>query len=181
MECPRCGAGRIGTIDISESGEKIEGEWSYDAQNCRRCGYNDRDNVRIEDNQSKKQRLLVTWAGTAFGAPSLHISERGRRFLEEAIELAQTCGVSEEEALQHVKYTYNRPAGTPQQEIGGVMVTLSVLAEVLFINVNKAFEIELTRIFSKPLMFWRAKHNAKIDQGISKIEKMPVTDKASIE
>lgn len=47
------------------------------------------------------------------------------RFLEEALELAQSMGISQEKALEQVAYTYARPPGEPRQEFGGTVFTLA--------------------------------------------------------
>ena len=57
------------------------------------------------------------------------IEERCYRFLEEVIELVQSIhgGLSEEDCIRTVKYVYGRNPGVPQQEVGGVMVTLTAM------------------------------------------------------
>lgn len=50
--------------------------------------------------------------------------ERNHRFIEEAIELVQSLDYSREQLHQMVDYVYNRSAGEPKQEVGGVLITL---------------------------------------------------------
>jgi glycyl-tRNA synthetase beta subunit len=47
------------------------------------------------------------------------------RFLEEALELAQSMGITKEKALEQVDYTFSRPVGEPTQEFGGTVFTLT--------------------------------------------------------
>lgn len=74
------------------------------------------------------QNKVARWCVELFGmlvAKDRRI--RNFRFLEEAIELVQALGCTKAEALQLVDYVYNRPDGEPEQEVGGVMVTLAAL------------------------------------------------------
>ena len=71
--------------------------------------------------------------------------ERTHRFLEEALELAQANGCSREDAQALVEYVYSRPAGRPELEVGGVMVTLASLCSATSIAMNEAGDRELKR------------------------------------
>lgn len=71
--------------------------------------------------------------------------ERTFRFLEEALELAQANGCSQEDAHKLVDYVYGRPHGRPDEEVGGVMVTLASLCSAVGINMNDAGDRELHR------------------------------------
>lgn len=53
--------------------------------------------------------------------------ERNHRFLEESLELVQAMGCTQADAHMLVDYVYGRPVGEPEQEVGGVMVTLAAL------------------------------------------------------
>ena len=71
--------------------------------------------------------------------------ERTHRFLEEALELAQANSCSREDAQALVEYVYSRPAGRPELEAGGVMVTLASLCSATSIDMNEAGDRELKR------------------------------------
>lgn len=73
--------------------------------------------------------------------------ERNHRFLEEALELVQACNCSKEEAHALVDFVFDRPTGELHQEIGGVILTLSVLCSVWRLNWEKCAEIELERVW----------------------------------
>jgi predicted transcriptional regulator len=79
-------------------------------------------------------------------------SERGYRFIEESLELVQAVGMTKEQVLAVVDYTYSRPIGELSQEVGGVMVTLTVLCEVFGIDSFDEGERELTRIDTEKLI-----------------------------
>lgn len=87
--------------------------------------------------------------------------ERADRFIEEALELAQTVPeFSAKRAHALVDYVFGRPVGEPEQEVGGVMVTLAALCNTAGINVTRASERELTRVYTK-IEVIRAKQAAK--------------------
>lgn len=86
--------------------------------------------------------------------------ERNHRFLEEALELVQACGCTEDEAIQLVSYVYGRPVGEPSQEVGGVMVTLAALCLAHGMDMHGSAETELARIWTKVEQI-RAKQAAK--------------------
>lgn len=71
------------------------------------------------------------------------------RFLEEALELVQANGCTASEAHQLVDYVFSRPPGEPHQERGGVMITLALLSWTSGLNMTKAGEDELKRVWSK--------------------------------
>lgn len=91
-----------------------------------------------------------------------HREMRNHRFLEEALELVQSCGCSASEAHQLVDYVYGRPVGEPGQEVGGVMITLAALCLANGLDMHAEGERELKRI-STPEMTAkiRAKQAAK--------------------
>lgn len=92
------------------------------------------------------QKRVEKWLSVCFGEEiAKDKTERNHRFLEESLELAQACGCSKEEALQLVDYVYNRPVGERQQEIGGVMNTLSALCSAYEDNLLDCANKELSR------------------------------------
>ncbi|MDG3580390.1 hypothetical protein P7F60_28840 [Rhizobium sp. YJ-22] len=87
-------------------------------------------------------------------------SQRCDRFIEEALELIQSVGIIAERAHALVDYVFSRPIGDPHQEVGGVMVTLAALCMTCGVNLDKAAEDELARIWTKVDAI-RAKQAAK--------------------
>lgn len=75
--------------------------------------------------------------------------ERNHRFIEEALELVQSCGATESECQQLVSYVFGRPIGEINQEVGGVIVTLAALCLAQGISMNDCGETELKRIWTK--------------------------------
>jgi len=114
------------------------------------------------------QERTHAWALSTFGELALEPHERARRFLEEALELCQTQGVTHDEAHRLVDYVFERPIGEPRQELGGSMITLLLLAEVLGLDALGEALREQARV-EQPGMRERmqAKHARKVQQGVA--------------
>jgi len=95
--------------------------------------------------------------------------ERNHRFLEEALELVQSCGCTASEAHQLVDYVFNRPVGETEQEVGGVMVTLAALCTANNEGFLSAGWIELDRC-------WKNK-DAIRDKQANKPKHSPLAEK----
>ncbi|TQL83113.1 hypothetical protein [Delftia sp. HK171] len=107
------------------------------------------------------QTRVQPWLLACFGAEiAADRAERNHRFLEESLELVQSCGCTASEAHQLVDYVFGRPVGEPAQEAGGVMVTLAALCLANSLDMHEAGETELARIWTKVEAI-RAKQAAK--------------------
>jgi len=105
---------------------------------------------RARDAVASFQSRVAPWMAACFGdAIASDVVERCDRFVEEAIELTQSLGHSAERAHALVDYVYGRPKGGPEQEVGGVMVTLAALCLATGCNMHAAGEAELVRIWIK--------------------------------
>lgn len=96
------------------------------------------------------QSRVYTWAMLCF--PPKHIFDKNVRnvhFLEEALELVQALGLPEEEAIRVVRYVYSRSKGHPPQEVGGVLLTLSLLSVANELDMLRCGEDELERVWMK--------------------------------
>ena len=92
------------------------------------------------------QRRVEEWLSACFPpAARADREERTFRFLEEALELAQSNGCSREDAIALVQYVYSRPTGQPELEVGGVMVTLAGLCAAIGLDMDASGEKELQR------------------------------------
>lgn len=92
------------------------------------------------------QNRVEEWLEACFPkSATVDRAERTFRFLEEAIELAQANGCSKEEANMLLTYVYSREKGEPDQEVGGVMVTLAGLCSTSSLNMHDAGDKELKR------------------------------------
>lgn len=122
-----------------------------------KCGWNDfdesaamhDDRLPVETAGSPDegfQARVHDWMTKCFARPDAMLpAQRSFRFIEEALELVQSSGTSREDVLRLVEYVYGRPAGVIDQEIGGVMVTLSGLATSFGLSMDYAGNAELAR------------------------------------
>jgi len=94
--------------------------------------------------------------------------------LEEAAELAQSCGVPPETAELCLREVYARPPGDTSQEIGGVLMTIYLFVAALgwtYSNVDgndplHYFAAELRRVLVKPPKHFADRNAAKIATGL---------------
>lgn len=109
------------------------------------------------------QARAQDWVVACFG-PEVAVdrAERARRFLEEALELAQAAGCSADMVGQVAQHVFSRPPGTVGQEVGGVMMTLAALCSAHGLDMAGEGRAELARI-DRPeaIAAIRAKHAAK--------------------
>lgn len=93
------------------------------------------------------QERVASWVRSTLGEETLrNIAERAYRALEEAIELAQACGLGAASAHTLVERVFAKPVGDPKKELAGCQVTLYAAAEALSANLESEFEIEMVRI-----------------------------------
>lgn len=107
------------------------------------------------------QARVLPWLLDCFGqAIADDKTERNHRFLEEALELVQSCGCTEDEAHKLVAYVYGRAVGERSQEVGGVMVTLAALCLAQRLDMHQCGETELSRI-TQPAMVEKIREKQK--------------------
>lgn len=93
------------------------------------------------------QDSVRQWCVDCFGEVTANdAQERNFRFLEEALELVQSCGATAADAHKLVDYVFGRPVGDPPQEVGGTVITLAALCAASNINFLDQGLIELDRI-----------------------------------
>ena len=109
------------------------------------------------------QERVRTWALKCFGlAIMMDIKERSNRFLEESLELVQSLDMSKADAIALVNYVYDREAGIPYQEIGGVITTLNSLCTATGNSLSICANAELERINTREIINKiRIKHYGK--------------------
>lgn len=102
--------------------------------------------------RDQRQALIAGWAEEAFGREeATGVSQRGLRLLEEAVEAFQACGGDEAMAHKLVTFVFARPPGTVGQELGGVAVTVLLLAAAAGLSADEEECREMHRVLSKPL------------------------------
>lgn len=114
------------------------------------------------------QIIAWEWGVRAFGREHMTDKKvRGLRFVEEAVELAQCLDVDKAKLHLLVDKVYERERGNVFLEIGGCMVTLSVICEMLNYTLESAFEFEVRRVLSKSPEHFAKRNEEKIDGGLS--------------
>lgn len=93
--------------------------------------------------------------------------ERTMRVLEEALELAQAEGVSEDAARILTRRVFSRPVGVPSQEGAGVGVTLFAWAASRGIDIHKSMMEEVERIYAVPVEKFIEKQKEKARAGVA--------------
>ena len=115
-----------------------------------------------------RQARVNTWVQATFGRSQAgELPERALRVVEEAIELAQALGVPEGQAHRMVCRVFDRPAGEPGRELGGLGVTLLACAAALGMQADQEEDIEVERVLAIPAEEMRARHAAKIGAGVA--------------
>lgn len=117
--------------------------------------------------RDERQAAVYRWVGDTFGVANLETQERCKRFIEEAIELAQAEGLTEEQVCTIVAYVYERPPGEPYQEAGGVGTTLLAYCEAKDISADRAEADEFSRVLGMRPEHFRERHNIKAEAGIA--------------
>ena len=92
------------------------------------------------------QDRVGRWVEAALGTSvAMNPHLRNGAFIEEAMELVQSLGLTRNDCLQILDMVYSRPPGHPPQEVGGVMITLLALCNAHRFGANDLAEIELER------------------------------------
>lgn len=113
-------------------------------------------------------RLALDWALRCFGREHVeNLPVRALRVAEEAVELAQACGIPKEKMLDLVEIVYARPRGQFTQEVGGVLMTINILAASIGLDPDDAFLTELRRVLEKSPEHFSARNKEKIDMGLT--------------
>ena len=118
--------------------------------------------------RDQRQVRICDWAKMAFGeAEVISVPQRGLRLLEEAIEAFQACGCDEAMAHKLVTFVFARPPGTVGQELGGVAVTVLLLAAAAGLSADEEEAREIHRVLSKPVGEFTARNASKNAAGFT--------------
>ena len=113
-------------------------------------------------------QIALDWATRSFGREHVYnFSVRALRLAEEAVELAQAYDIPKDKMIDLVNIVYARPNGNPEQEIGGVMMTVTVLAAAHGHDPEAFFDIELRRVLAKPSEHFAKRNQDKLDLGLT--------------
>lgn len=118
--------------------------------------------------RNHRQIIAQEWAGRAFGTTTLtRPDERAARVVEEAVELGQAANVPRDVAHRIVDYVYDRPAGSAEQESGGVLMTMLIFCASIGVLAEDMEVRELDRVLAKPPEYFKGRHEAKAAHGIT--------------
>jgi hypothetical protein len=125
---------------------------------------------------SARAEAILAWTVRTFGRVADHPHERAMRFLEEAMELAQSCGLSRETANAITERAYSRRAGEIDKELAQAGMTLEALAAHLGLDLSSAITNEFSRVREIPQEEWERRHAAKKRVGITADAAPPATE-----
>lgn len=124
------------------------------------------DGAIAHDHAEARQKRAFEWARSVYGDRVRNHRYQAFRFLEEAVELVQTQGLSVEDCQRVVAYVMARKAGQTSIEVGDVRFTLDILAENLGISVDGCHATTINRVKGIPPEKAREKDDAKIASGL---------------
>lgn len=108
-------------------------------------------------------------------------TDRANRFVEEALELVQAIGITKESIRLQLDRVYSRPVGEVKQEIGGTILTLSLIASSQDLLMDDCWSAAIEDGYARQAKI-RAKDAAKrkdspLPGDIDTVEVAPVLDK----
>lgn len=117
--------------------------------------------------RNQRQRLVLRWATRVFGTITTRIEERAMRVVEEAIEVAQAAGISQNTVEKILYRIYGKEPGRIEEEMGGLLVTTLAMCEVLGAEADELERNEIERILALPEGRVQEKHETKRALGIA--------------
>jgi hypothetical protein len=114
------------------------------------------------------QKLTWDWGIRCFGEGHMHNRRvRALRMVEEAVEAAQACEL--DPAVLHllIDKVYGRPRGDLAQELGGVLLTTSVLATSINVSLEDLYFTELQRCLRYNPEHFANRNQQKISMGLA--------------
>lgn len=111
--------------------------------------------------------IALDWDVRCFGRDHVfNGAVRSLRVAEEAIELVQSFDIEKEKALALVEMVYSRPKGNPRQEIGGVMMTITVMCAAMGDDTDDILLTEMRRVLEKSPDHFAKRNQEKLDLGM---------------
>lgn len=118
--------------------------------------------------RDERQVKIFEWVKSTFGQSNATVKERILRFIEEALELSQAEGITINELLLLINHVYSKPVGTPDQEVGGIGVTLLAYCESKGLSAETEEIKEMNRVLSVDKYYFQQRHNIKAQAGVAK-------------
>lgn len=115
--------------------------------------------------------IIHDWGCRAFGQENFNSPrERSLRLLEEALELVQAEGINVTKVNQLVAAVYERPIGKPEQEIGGVLLTMTAYIRTRGWNPHQFLLYEVRRVLGIPIEKFRERNKEKIKANLTEVK-----------
>lgn len=114
----------------------------------------------------KAQLVALAWAKQTYGVVVLQLRYQAFRFIEEAIELVQACGLSRVDVILAVDYVFKNPKGAMRVEIGDVLLSVDILAATQGFSTDECYQSCLGRIAELDPNDAYAKDQRKIAAGL---------------
>jgi hypothetical protein len=114
-------------------------------------------------------KRVLDWAVAMFGPVAKNRDERAARVLEEAVELAQACGLSQDVCAKIVTRVYSREHGDLRMEFGQLQMVMYAFAANEGLNEETEAEIEFSRVSQWPKSHWDQRHAQKVKDGIANL------------
>lgn len=124
------------------------------------------DTQVTHEKRARRQEQAYAWAAETYGERTTQTRYQAFRFLEEALELAQTQGLDLADMVRTAEYVAARKVGETKVEIGDVALCLDILAENLGLSVDSCHTDCLQRIKSLDPVKCQAKDDAKVAFGL---------------
>lgn len=125
------------------------------------------ERYRTLNERHQLPKAFTEWAEKTFGPIARDKRERGLRFLEEALELAQVAGVEREAMEKLLNRVWERPAGDAPKEVGQARACLDMLAYAMGVDAGEEAVKEFARVKAIPQEEWDRRHKAKVDIGVA--------------
>lgn len=121
--------------------------------------------ITHEHSEARAKRAFQ-WANDVYGLRARNSRIVAFRMLEEAMELAQTQGLSFEDMVRVAKYVSDRRPGDTKVEIGDLRFMLDTMATNLGLSVDSCHTDTLLRVQSLDPAKCLAKDDDKIAAGL---------------
>lgn len=112
------------------------------------------------------QNRVEDWIKTRIGQSHMQPRERAMRLLEEAIELAQSEGITEDMVRDQAEHVFARPTGASEHEAAAVAICLLGWCAATKNHLLSMIFSEILRIENKPLDQIRGSLARKADAGL---------------
>lgn len=118
------------------------------------------------DRLQQRQERAYQWAMDTYGVRTRLARYQAFRFLEEAMELAQTQGLNFDDVVRVARWVHERPMGDTKEEIGDTALCLLILSENLGLSFDSCLTSTLLSVRGNDPVKSRAKDDAKIKFGL---------------